>query len=183
MVGSSSPSPSMTAPAWPTPRSWPTRRPPPRSPFFVAPLPFYARYGVTIERLLTDNGSAYRSTVYSIACRALGVRHLRARPYRPQTNAKAERFIRTLLSGWAYGAIYRHGDQRTTALDRWLQYYNHHRQHSALGHKTRALASTSEPTSSGLTARPRFSSAGAKGEAARARGAGRRTNGRAKRGS
>jgi transposase InsO family protein len=103
--------------------------------FLRRAVAFYARYGVTLERLLTDNGSAYRSTVYSIACRALGVRHLRARPYRPQTNAKAERFIRTLLSGWAYGAIYRDGDQRTTALDGWVHYYNHHRQHSALGHK------------------------------------------------
>ena len=64
----------------------------------------FACYGITAEQLITDNGSAYRSTIHAIACRTLGIRHLRTRPYRPQTNGKAERFIRTLLSGWAYGA-------------------------------------------------------------------------------
>jgi transposase InsO family protein len=96
---------------------------------------FFARYGITVERLITDNGSPYRSTVHAIACRALHIRHLRTRPYRPQTNGKAERFIRTMLSGWAYGALYRHSKERTAALDGWLHYYNHHRRHSALGHK------------------------------------------------
>ena len=67
----------------------------------------FASYGITVERLITDNGRAYRSTIHAIACRALGIRHLRTRPYRPQTNGKAERFIRTMLGGWAYGAIYR----------------------------------------------------------------------------
>ncbi len=66
---------------------------------------FYGRYGIKIERLLTDNGSAYVSAVHALACRALGIRHLRTRPYRPQTNGKAERFIRTMLAGWAYGAV------------------------------------------------------------------------------
>jgi transposase InsO family protein len=96
---------------------------------------FFERYGIKVERLLTDNGSAYRSTVHAIACRALGIRHLRTRPYRPQTNGKAERFIRTLLGGWAYGAIYRTSAERTAALDGWLWTYNHHRRHSALGRK------------------------------------------------
>jgi transposase InsO family protein len=96
---------------------------------------FFERHGITVERLLTDNGSAYRSTVHAIACRALGIRHLRTRPYRPQTNGKAERFIRTLLSGWAYAALYRTSTERTAALDGWLWHYNHHRRHSALGHK------------------------------------------------
>jgi hypothetical protein len=82
-----------------------------------------------------DNGSAYRSTVHAIACRTMGIRHLRTRPYRPQTNGKAERFIRTLLGGWAYGALYRNSTERTAALDAWLDYYNHQRRHSALGHK------------------------------------------------
>ena len=68
---------------------------------------FFSRHGVAVERVLTDNGSAYRSAVHAIACRMLGIRHLRTRPYRPQTNGKAERFIRTMLGGWAYGAIYR----------------------------------------------------------------------------
>ena len=61
---------------------------------------------MSVQELITDNGSAYRSTVHAIACRTLGIRHLRTRPYRPQTNGKAERFIRTMLGGWAYGAIY-----------------------------------------------------------------------------
>jgi len=96
---------------------------------------FFARYGITVERLITDNGSPYRSTVHAIACRALGIRHLRTRPYRPQTNGKAERFIRTLLGGWAYGALYRNSSERAAALDGWLDYYNHRRRHAALGHK------------------------------------------------
>jgi transposase InsO family protein len=96
---------------------------------------FYKRHGITIERLLTDNGSAYRSAIHSLACRTLGIRHLRTRPRRPQTNGKAERFIRTMLGGWAYGALYRNSNERTAALDGWLYHYNHHRRHSALGHK------------------------------------------------
>jgi len=96
---------------------------------------FYRRHGMTVEQLLTDNGSAYRSAVHAIACRTLGIRHLRTRPRRPQTNGKAERFIRTLLAGWAYGAIYRNSSERTAALDGWLWHYNHHRRHSALGRK------------------------------------------------
>jgi transposase InsO family protein len=94
---------------------------------------FYGRYGITIERLLTDNGSAYVSAIHAAACRALGIRHLRTRPYRPQTNGKAERFIRTLLAGWAYGAVYGSSEERTRALDGWLWHYNHRRRHSALG--------------------------------------------------
>jgi transposase InsO family protein len=94
---------------------------------------FYARYGITVERLLTDNGPAYVSAVHARACRMLGIRHLRTRPYRPQTNGKAERFIRTMLAGWAYGAVYGSSEERTQALDGWLWYYNHRRRHSALG--------------------------------------------------
>jgi transposase InsO family protein len=103
--------------------------------FLRRALAFFERHGIDVERLLTDNGSAYRSTIHAIACRALGIRHLRTRPYRPQTNAKAERFIRTLIGGWAYGAIYRTSSERTAALDGWLWHYNHQRRHSALGHK------------------------------------------------
>lgn len=94
---------------------------------------FYARYGITVERLLSDNGSAYVSARFALACRALRIRHLRTRPYRPQTNGKAERFIRTLVEGWAYGAIYGSSAERTAALDGWLWHYNHRRRHSALG--------------------------------------------------
>jgi transposase InsO family protein len=96
---------------------------------------FYRRYGITVERILTDNGPAYIATAHAIACRALRVKHARTRPYRPQTNGKAERFIRTLLTSWAYGAIYRSSHERTTALDGWLWHYNHRRKHSALGHQ------------------------------------------------
>jgi|tagenome__1003787_1003787.scaffolds.fasta_scaffold20862017_2 transposase InsO family protein len=95
----------------------------------------YASYGITVERLITDNGSPYRSTVHAIACRTLGIRHLRTRPYRPQTNGKAERFIRTLLGGWAYGAIYRDSAERTAALAGWIDFYNRRRPHGALSHK------------------------------------------------
>jgi transposase InsO family protein len=103
--------------------------------FLRRAVAFFERHGMSIEQLLTDNGSAYRSAVHAIACRRLGIRHLRTRPYRPQTNGKAERFIRTPLGGWAYGAIYRNSAQRTAALDGWLWHYNHSRKHSALGHK------------------------------------------------
>ena len=96
---------------------------------------WYRRYGIQIERVITDNGSPYRGVVHAIACRELGIRHLRTRPYRPQTNGKAERFIRTLINGWAYGAIYRSSKERADALDGWLWHYNHRRRHSALGHQ------------------------------------------------
>jgi transposase InsO family protein len=94
---------------------------------------YYRRHGVKVERVMTDNGSAYRSTVHAIACRALGIRHLRTRPYRPQTNGKAERFIRTMLGGWVYGAIYRNSAERTAALGGWLWRYNFKRPHGSLG--------------------------------------------------
>jgi transposase InsO family protein len=103
--------------------------------FLRRAVAFFKRHGITVERLLTDNGSAYRATIHAIACRTLGIRHLRTRPYRPQTNGKAERFIRTLLDGWAYAALYRNSTERTNALDGWLWHYNHQRRHSALGHK------------------------------------------------
>jgi len=103
--------------------------------FLQRALAFFARHGITVERVLTDNGSAYRSTLHAIACRTLGIRHLRTRPRRPQTNGKAERFIRTLQNSWAYGAIYRSSNERTAALDGWLWHYNHRRRHAALGHQ------------------------------------------------
>jgi transposase InsO family protein len=103
--------------------------------FLRRALEFFERHGIAVERVLTDNGSAYRSTIHAIACRTLGIRHLRTRPYRPQTNGKAERFIRTLLGGWAYGAIYRSSAERTAALRGWLDWYNTRRPHGALSHK------------------------------------------------
>jgi transposase InsO family protein len=101
--------------------------------FLERAVRFYRGRGIRVERLLTDNGPAYVSALHGLACRRLGIRHSRTRPYRPQTNGKAERFIRTLLAGWAYGAIYRSSQERTAALDGWLWYYNHRRRHSALG--------------------------------------------------
>jgi transposase InsO family protein len=102
--------------------------------FLRRAIAFYRRHGILVKSVITDNGSAYISTVHSLACRTLRVKHLRTRPRRPQTNGKAERFIRTLLGGWAYGAIYRNSTERTAALDGWLWHYNHLRKHSALGH-------------------------------------------------
>ena len=96
---------------------------------------FYRRYGIRVEAILSDNGPAYISIAHAVTCRKLRIRHLRTRPYRPQTNGKAERFIRTLLAGWAYGAIYRSSHERTAALDGWLWHYNHRRKHSALRHR------------------------------------------------
>jgi transposase InsO family protein len=103
--------------------------------FLKRALGFYRAHGVKVERLMTDNGSAYRSTVHAIACRALGIKHIRTRPYRPRTNGKAERFIRTLLAGWAYGAIYRNSAERKAALSGWLDFYNRRRPHGSLGHQ------------------------------------------------
>jgi transposase InsO family protein len=101
--------------------------------FLGRALAFYARHGITVQGVMTDNGSAYRSAIHALACRAIGIRHLRTRAYRPQTNGKAERFIRTMLAGWAYGAIYGSSRERTAALDGWLYHYNHHRRHRAIG--------------------------------------------------
>jgi transposase InsO family protein len=101
--------------------------------FLRRALSFFAGHGVQVERVMTDNGSAYISTAHAIACRALHIKHLRTRPRRPQTNGKAERFIRTMLGGWAYGRIYRSSRERTAALTAWLDFYNHRRPHGALG--------------------------------------------------
>jgi transposase InsO family protein len=98
-------------------------------------LGFYRAHGIEVERVMTDNGSAYVSAVFSLACRTLGIKHSRTRPYRPRTNGKAERFIRTMLSECAYAAIYGSSKERTLALSRWLERYNTTRRHGALGHR------------------------------------------------
>ena len=103
--------------------------------FLKRALRFYRRHGIRVEAVMTDNGSAYRSAIHSLACRALGLKHLRTRPRRPQTNGTAEPFIRTLLGGWAYGAIYRSSDERTRALEGWLWRYNFRRPHGSLGRR------------------------------------------------
>ena len=103
--------------------------------FLRRAVAFYAAHGITVQRVMTDNGSAYRSTLHTLACRALGLRHLRTRPYRPRTNGKAERFIKTMIAGWNDGAIYRSSRERASALDGWLWTYNHRRPHGALSHQ------------------------------------------------
>jgi transposase InsO family protein len=96
---------------------------------------FFTAHGVPVERVLTDNGSGYRSNAWADLCTQLGMRHTRTRAYRPQTNAKVERFNRTLLDEWGYVRPYRSEALRTRALDRWLHLYNHHRAHTALAGK------------------------------------------------
>ena len=103
--------------------------------FIRRAVAWFACYGITVERVLSDNGSCYRSRVHALALRELGIRHLFTRPYRPRTNGKAERFIQTLTNRWAYGAIYGSSDERTAALSGWLTHYNFKRPHGSLSHK------------------------------------------------
>jgi transposase InsO family protein len=93
----------------------------------------FARLGIRIERVLTDNGAGYRSNAYRDTLTGLGARHKRTRPWRPQTNGKAERFIQTLLREWAYGRAYRSQDERVAALPLFVDFYNRRRPHTALG--------------------------------------------------
>lgn len=99
--------------------------------FWVRAHSWFAHHGVSIERVLTDNGSCYRSDAFRQAL--AGTTHTFTRPRRPQTNGKVERLNRTLLEEWAYVRVYRSDAQRTQALQRWLHLYNHHRSHTALG--------------------------------------------------
>ncbi len=103
--------------------------------FLRRALTFYRSHGVEVARLMTDNGSAYRSTAHALACRRLGIKHIRTQPYRPRTNGKAERFIRTMLREWAYAAVYGSSPERAAALSGWVQRYNFRRKHGALGHR------------------------------------------------
>ena len=103
--------------------------------FLTRAVAHYQALGLRVQQVLTDNGNGYRSSLHAIACRNLGLRHLRTRPYRPRTNGKAERFIRTLLDGWAYAGIYHSSAKRTAALPTWLDFYNHRRPHGSLSHQ------------------------------------------------
>lgn len=94
---------------------------------------FFSSYGITVERVLTDNGSCYRARTFDAELVKAAIVHTRTRPYRPQTNGKIERFNRTLLEEWAYARPYRSEAARTRALDVWLHLYNHHRHHTAIG--------------------------------------------------
>ena len=99
---------------------------------------WYSRHGVKVSGIMTDNGSCYVSRRFASACKRLGLRHLRTRPYRPCTNGKAERFIQTLLRGWAYHRSYPTSFQRTLRLTKFLSYYNHRRPHASLARQTPA---------------------------------------------
>ncbi len=104
--------------------------------FLARALAWYAAHGIRVRALLTDNGGAYRSHAFATTRRALRLRHRFTRPYRPQTNGKAERFIRTLLHEWAYGQAYGQSTYRTRALPFYLRFYNGERRHSALAYQT-----------------------------------------------
>jgi len=114
--------------------------------FLHRALAFFAGHGIAVQRVMTDNGAPYISHAHAIACRQLGIRHLRTRPYRPQTNGKAERFIQTMLREWAYGRAYSSSTERTSTLCTWLDHYNFIRPHGSLSHK---------PPGSRLTKAPR----------------------------
>jgi transposase InsO family protein len=103
--------------------------------FLARAVAHFRAYGIRVERVMTDNGSCYRAVIHALACKALRIKHLRTRPYRPRTNGKAERFIRTMLGGWAYGAIYGNSEDRRQALAGWLDFYNRRRPHGSLGHQ------------------------------------------------
>jgi transposase InsO family protein len=103
--------------------------------FLRRALAWFAERGVHVERVMTDNGSAYRSHAHCAACTLLGLRHSRTKPRRPRTNGKAERFIQTLLNGWAYARLYGSSSERAQALPEWLNHYNYLRPHGSLGHK------------------------------------------------
>jgi transposase InsO family protein len=103
--------------------------------FLRRAIAWFRSMGITVERVMSDNGSCYRSHVHAAACEELGLRQIFTRPYRPRTNGKAERFIQTLQNKWAYGATYQTSAERTAALPGWLTHYNFTRRHGALGHK------------------------------------------------
>jgi transposase InsO family protein len=106
---------------------------------------WFERRGVTVQAVMTDNGSAYRAKTHALACIALSLKHLRTRPRRPRTNGKAERFIQTMLAEWAYGRLYRDSDERKGSLRSWLNHYNYRRRHGSLGHKAPATRLNNAP--------------------------------------
>jgi transposase InsO family protein len=103
--------------------------------FLERAIAWFANHHIAVQRVMTDNGPAYKSRIWANACNTAGIRRLRTQPYRPRTNGKAERFIQTLLREWAYAASYQSSHHRGLALEPWLDYYNHRRPHGALGHR------------------------------------------------
>ena len=110
----------------------PDERKPRAIAFLERALVWFARHGVTVERIMTDNGNAYRSHAFRAACTGAGVRHLRTKPYTPRTNGKAERFLQTVMRECAYAHAFQSSQERAAALPRWLHIYNVHRPHTAL---------------------------------------------------
>jgi transposase InsO family protein len=106
--------------------------------FLDRALGWFGRHGVAVQRVMTDNGSAYRSHAFRHACSCAGLRHLRTRPYTPRTNGKAERFIQTALREWAYARAYSTSSERSQAIAPWPHYYNHHRPHAGIHASTPA---------------------------------------------
>ena len=103
--------------------------------FLFATIAYFKSLGITVERVMTDNGSCYRARAFAHACKQLGVKHIKIKPYTPQTNGKAERFIQTALREWAYATAFEHSQQRHSALPAWLHRYNWHRPHASLARK------------------------------------------------
>jgi transposase InsO family protein len=103
--------------------------------FLRRAVQWFAANGIRVERVMSDNGACYRSTVHAAACRELGIRHLFTQPYRPRTNGKAERFIQTMLREWAYAAIDGSSAERRARLPGWLERYNWRRPHGSLNHR------------------------------------------------
>jgi len=100
--------------------------------FLNAALAYYARLGIRFKAVLTDNGTSYRSYAFADACKLLGLKHRRTRPYTPRTNGKAERFIQTALREWAYARTYQNSGRRQLDLEPWIHQYNWHRPHASL---------------------------------------------------
>src|SRR5215475_4255175 len=103
--------------------------------FLKAAVAYYKSLGVTLERVMTDNGACYRAAAFRKACKRLGLRHIYTRPYTPRTNGKAERFIQTALREWAYARAYNTSRQRAADLPIWIHRYNWHRPHGSIGHR------------------------------------------------
>src|SRR4249919_1905680 len=113
----------------------PDERGPTAAGFLRRAVAWFGERGIAVERVMTDNGSPYISTIHAETCEELGLRHLRTRPYRPQTNGKAERFIQTMLREWAYGRVFSSSAERRETLPFWLDHYNYRRRHGSLGHR------------------------------------------------
>jgi len=103
--------------------------------FLVRALRWFKQRGISVERVMTDNGSCYKSFAFRRACKRLGLRHIRTKPYTPRTNGKAERFIQTSLREWAYAQAYQNSRQRRAELPLWLHRYNWHRPHAGIDDK------------------------------------------------